>query len=178
MKIKSDAGFSLLELMVAVSFMGILSAIAIPSWLNLLTNQRLSNASSRTIDVLRDAQTLANRSQRSVLACFRDDGTQVFSGILTVSPTFSHCDQVTNWQPLLGVEDSKALAIATISDLIIPNTPPGYYGVAFDRLGVDPQTNLPKTLIITSRQNFSIRNCLHLQTLVGGIKNNTNPNCS
>jgi prepilin-type N-terminal cleavage/methylation domain-containing protein len=69
---RADQGFTLMELIVIVAILGIVAAIAAPSWLTLLTRQRLYDARANALDKIREAQSQAVRTARPWEACFRD----------------------------------------------------------------------------------------------------------
>jgi prepilin-type N-terminal cleavage/methylation domain-containing protein len=58
---RQNLGFTLIEILVVIMMVGILTAIAAPSWLSFVTNNRLSSSQSRVFSTLRDAQSTAKR---------------------------------------------------------------------------------------------------------------------
>jgi prepilin-type N-terminal cleavage/methylation domain-containing protein len=68
----SPLGFTLIEVLVVMALIGILSAIAAPSWLSFANNQKLNSAQSRAFSSLRLAQSEAKRMQTVWQASFRN----------------------------------------------------------------------------------------------------------
>ncbi|MEL6490700.1 MAG: prepilin-type N-terminal cleavage/methylation domain-containing protein [Cyanobacteria bacterium J06621_3] len=62
---KTADGFTMIELLVVIAMIGVIAAIAAPSWLEFLTQRRLSAASSDLMDVLSRAQQEAQSKQLS-----------------------------------------------------------------------------------------------------------------
>lgn len=63
----NNKGFTLIEMMIVTLMVGILSAIAVPSWLAFTTNQRLSTATDRVLLSVRAAQSEAKRTKKTQL---------------------------------------------------------------------------------------------------------------
>jgi prepilin-type N-terminal cleavage/methylation domain-containing protein len=73
----SSSGFTLLEILVAVVIIGILAAIATPSWLGFISNQRLNAAQGTIYSAMQRAKSQASKEKLSWQVSFRqdDDGT-------------------------------------------------------------------------------------------------------
>jgi type II secretory pathway pseudopilin PulG len=67
---KGDGGFTIVELMIIVLVLGILSAIAAPSWLAFINRQRVRTVNDRVLQTLRSAQSEAKRSKRDITVTF------------------------------------------------------------------------------------------------------------
>lgn len=62
---KSDRGFTLIELMVALVIVGVIAAIATPNFLGLLNRIRVNSALEELLGAIRESQRLAMRQGRS-----------------------------------------------------------------------------------------------------------------
>jgi prepilin-type N-terminal cleavage/methylation domain-containing protein len=72
---KNQGGFTLLEVLVVAVMVGILSAIAAPSFLGFVNNQRTRTAQSRVSSSIREAQSLAKNKKVGYQVSFRTIGT-------------------------------------------------------------------------------------------------------
>ncbi len=97
---RANRGFTLVELIVTVAILGIVAAIAAPSWLALLTRQRLYDARANALDKIREAQSQALRTSRPWEVCFRDVDGMVWVSVQPGDRT-NNCANHTGWQPLL-----------------------------------------------------------------------------
>lgn len=176
---QSIAGFTLVEMIVVVVIVGILAAIAAPTWQGWLTRQRVNSAQAEALNTLRQAQANAKREKRMWQTCFRDDGTRV-AYIITAS---NDCNTIpiNSWNSLLA-EDSNIVAIDTA------NTKGGNsFTMQFQYKGLLVETDPPQTGKIT----FGIRNnqgsagtrpgtkrCVTVQTLLGAMSLASDQECT
>lgn len=66
MKNLKESGFTLIELLAVTVMVGVLSAIAAPSWLAFTNNQRLSAGQSTVFNAIKSAQSEAKKLSRPV----------------------------------------------------------------------------------------------------------------
>ena len=69
------SGFTLIEVLVVIAMVGILSAIAAPSWLGFVARQRLNKANDSVFAALQQAQREAKKNKRSYSVSIRLDNS-------------------------------------------------------------------------------------------------------
>ena len=74
MSSKKDRGFTLLELMLVIALLGILAAIAMPSYKNFIDNQKIRSALNEWQSAFYFAQKEAMRIKAPVTLCGSADG--------------------------------------------------------------------------------------------------------
>lgn len=72
---RNASGFTLIEVLVTIAIVGILSAIAAPSWLGFVARQRLNKANDTVFAALRQAQREAKKNKRSYSVSIRLDNS-------------------------------------------------------------------------------------------------------
>ncbi|WP_263140960.1 GspH/FimT family pseudopilin [Pseudomonas sp. RIT-PI-AD] len=66
------AGFTLIELMITVSLLGIFAALAVPSFTQFINNNRTQAASNEVYGLLQYARSLAVQNRASMSACLKN----------------------------------------------------------------------------------------------------------
>ncbi len=117
-KTSTASGFTLLELLVVVFMVGILMAIAAPSWNAFLSNQRLGSARQRALLFVRKAQTESRRLRYPHAVVFREDTSNNNAAQVATIP-FKDKDsldpskiQASAWFPL-GEDNARAISVST-----------------------------------------------------------------
>ncbi|HEY9802540.1 MAG TPA: type II secretion system protein [Leptolyngbyaceae cyanobacterium] len=73
--IQPDAGFSLIEVITVVLMIGILAAMALPSWSAFVNRQTLGKANEAVLDAIQEAQRQAKQKKLNYSVSFRKSGT-------------------------------------------------------------------------------------------------------
>ena len=182
---RSAQGFTIIEVLVVMVMIGILSAIAGPSWLTFVSGQRLKSVGNRALLAAREAQVKSKQQHRTWQVSFRDaDGTLQY---------WVHPADVTDSPLWQSMEDggSDAITIDTDSSSLSANCDPGDYCIQFaDRGILDPdwkekQASISDDLIgrITFKRRSDQfddpqRQCLVVTSLLGSVQLNRDDDCS
>ncbi|AFZ27663.1 prepilin-type N-terminal cleavage/methylation domain-containing protein [Cylindrospermum stagnale PCC 7417] len=167
---RSNSGFTLLEVLIVTVAIGILSAIAIPSWLGFVDRQRTNMAQSAALSILRDAQSQAKRERVLWQACFWDDGNQVLAVVQPVASSTNQC-RFRNGSPLIQ-GDSKTIVFTSNFD----QNPSNYYRVQFKYDGsVNGQLG---KITFKPRNSDYFKRCVIVSTLLGAMRSEKDSGCN
>lgn len=76
-RMSSQRGFTLVELMIIVTLLGIFAAIAVPSFSRLIENNRVQAANNELVSLLQYARAYAVQNRTSVRACLQNGTVSV-----------------------------------------------------------------------------------------------------
>lgn len=159
----STAGFTLIELLVVIFMVGIVAAIAAPSWQEFLDRQRMNAVRSDLMGVLKTAQDEAQARQQSKQVTFLTDTASTPSSVMVsnVSATPSSVTTVLG----NGETGNKFNLLAS--------TP-----IIFDHDGrVDVTTPYVIKIINSEAPSSPTQSCVIVTTLLGGLKPANNDLC-
>ena len=188
---QSQAGYTLLELLVVLGIVGVVSAIAAPGWLGFVQQRRVNSANDSVLRALQEAQSKAKTQKLRYSVSFR---TQNGVPQVAVYPESSTPDNY--WKSLgdqvsfkpgqiwLGTNaTSSNIAGSTLNN---PNLtdPNGVKAVTFDNSGALPTTPTPNLgtqgliIAVAAAQPRSsppvpipsTRRCVKISTLLGSIQ--------
>ena len=164
---KGDGGFTIIELLVIVIMLGILTAIAAPSWLAFINRQRVRTVNDRVFQSLRLAQSEAKRTKRDI--------TITFSGPSSVPsvdpPTVTFDPPLATGGKTQTLDAGGEIKPGTIALTVNKpaNAPPPPNSIVFDYQGNLTEGTTPFYVTVAS-SGGGTKQCVIVETIIGGMR--------
>lgn len=147
------AGFTLIEMLVAIAIMAILMAIAAPGWNNFLANRNLNSAQDQLLQTIRQAQVQAIQTRQTWQASFQEP-----NGIIQFA--VHEPDDAPSWQ------NSIPKVHIDTNETTLSNSGSGYR-VQFNRTG---EVNGQLGRLTLEADNTRSKRCVIVSTLLGLLR--------
>lgn len=157
MILRSQKGFTLLEMLVVITMLGILAAFAAPGWLRFVEGQRLTTARDALYTSLRNTQTQAQAKGTTWQFSVREHS----QGIEWASHPKSVVPDEAVWESL----DSSSFQIDAETTFAASAN---VYYVRFDERG-NVQYRLGR-ITLSSKDDPEIKRCVIVSTIIGAMR--------
>jgi len=171
---QSNSGFTLIETFVVILIVGILAAIAAPSWLAFVDARRLNVAQDQVYRTMREAQSNAKRDKVTWQASFRENNGIVQS---TVYPANTNLPAAA-WQsfdPTIRIVDPVINPKDPQETTLYFDKSSKLWRIQFNYKG-NPNSQLGK--ITLSTRSGQAKSCVIVSTLLGAMRTARNERCS
>lgn len=164
----STQGFTFIELVIALSILGIFASIALPTWITFTQRQRLNTSQSQVYQAMRTAQSNATRDKITWQASFREERSVVQWAVHPASVT-----------PTEGSWHNLPANIRLDSETTLPATK-GIRRIRFNYQGCpvyQPNDECTNTKIrtkgritLSSPRGGKTKRCVIVSTLLGALR--------
>ena len=196
----SNSGFTLIEVLVTILIVGILSAIAAPSWLGFVARQRLNKANDSVLAAAQDAQRQAKKTKRNYSVSIQLNNSTEKIPQISVHPGLTPpVTTSSSWRNIgadLEIKPGTILLFTNLNgnnsasdniDYTNASTLDSPKTITFDyKGGLELPANISDTGSIialalpkadNNNQASNTKRCVIVQTLIGGIRTGINDEC-
>ena len=158
-------GFTLLEVCIIILLIGILGAIAVPTWLAFLDTQRLNVAQNQAYLAFRQAQSQAKQEGVTVQISFREYSVLIAGEYTTVTQWAIHDATISPAQAQWYNFDQDIILDpeTTLEDIS------GVKYIQFNFLGAVRQPPLGR-LTLSSKYGGHSKRCVFVSTILGALR--------
>ncbi|PIG91372.1 type II secretion system protein [Gloeocapsopsis sp. IPPAS B-1203] len=172
---QSEFGFTLIEILIAIFVLGILAAIAAPSWLEFVNARRLNIAQEQVYQAMRTAQSRAKQERQNWQASFRERNRSgvinlewaVHPAIIDVDNDNNDSNDLVNWNSF-----DPNIRFSTVTSLQSRNN------VRYIQFNHKGHVNGLLRRITVSTENSSSKRCVFASTLLGALRTAKDAACS
>ena len=167
----SDAGFSLLEVLVVVLIIGILSAIAAPGWLAFTNRQRTRTVNDAVFRALRSAQSEAKLNKKEITVSLT--GADPPEVEITDKPN----EKLTANGEIKPGMVALAIGKCTTDDCAAFETTTPVTEITFNNLGAVKDGNVPFAVTTAIEDGKGAKRCVIVQTVLGSMRSADGDDC-
>ncbi|QLE57201.1 type II secretion system protein [Nostoc sp. TCL26-01] len=185
---QADAGFSMIEIIAVVLMIGILAAIALPSWSAFINRQRVNKTNDAVLAAIQDAQRQAKQKKLAYSVSFKVE-SQIPKIVIHPDTEAASSIASNRWRSLIGdlsIKPGQVILTTNLSgkntvgtsfdDLSTPQT------IAFDYMGtlINPNfptgsTETPGIKLVAS--NGNLKRCVIIKTILGATLTKRDAEC-